>query len=180
MFTVVIPEREFFDETGSRFVKMEGGSFEIEHSLAAVAKWEARHGTPFFSMTDKTADESVDYIRCMTVTPDVNPDLYNRIDNELMAKINDYIATKQTATTIKMRAGLKKKSEIITAEVVYYWMITLGIPSEYDQWHMNRLFTLIEVFNDKSGPQKKMKQKDILAQNRALNEARKTKYKTKG
>lgn len=180
MFTVVIPEKEFFDESQMRFVKMEGGSFEIEHSLAAIAKWEAKYKTAFLSSVDKTVEESLDYIRCMTITPDVDPDLYYRVDNELMQQINEYIGEKQTATQIRMVAGKKKKPEIITAEIVYYWMISLGIPSEYDQWHFNRLLTLIEVFNAKNGPQKKMTQKDILAQNRALNEARKAKYKTKG
>lgn len=180
MLKIVIPDREFFDEKSSRFVKIEGGSFEIEHSLSAVAKWEAHNMTPFFSMDNKTLEESKDYIRCMTVTPDVNPSLYDRIDDKIMQQINDYIAAKQTATTIKKIAGAKKKPEIITAEIVYYWMISLGIPTEYDQWHLNRLFTLIEVFNAKNGPQKKMKQKDILAQNRALNEARRAKYKTRG
>lgn len=180
MFTVVIPEKEFFDESQMRFVKMEGGSFEIEHSLAAITKWEAKYKTAFLSSVDKTVEESLDYIRCMTITPDVDPDLYYRIDNELMQQINDYIGEKQTATQIRMLPGRKQKPEIITAEIVYYWMISLGIPSEYDRWHFNRLLTLIEVFNAKNGPQKKMTQKDILAQNRALNEARKAKYKTKG
>lgn len=180
MFTVVIPEKEFFDESQMRFVKMEGGSFEIEHSLSAIAKWEAKYKTAFLSSVDKTIEESLDYIRCMTITPDVNPDLYYQVDNELMQKINEYIGEKQTATQIRTMTGKKKKPEIITAEIVYYWMISLGIPSEYDQWHFNRLLTLIEVFNAKNGPQKKMTQKDILAQNRVLNEARKAKYNTKG
>lgn len=180
MLTIRIPEKEFFDESASRFVKMEGGEFEIEHSLSAIAKWEAKYGTPFFSSMDKSLDESLDYIRCMTVTPNVDPNLYNRIDDSVMKQINEYIGAKQTATTIKKIGFQKKSPEIITAEVIYYWMISIGIPSEYDMWHLNRLFTLIEVFNAKNAPQKKMKQKDILAQNRALNESRKAKYKTRG
>lgn len=180
MLKIVIPSKELFDESASRFVKMEGGSFEIEHSLSAIAKWEAKYGVSFFSSNEKTLEESLDYIRCMTITPDVDPNLYKRIDDSVMKQINEYIGAKQTATTIR-RVGVQKRSnEVITAEIVYYWMISLGIPSEYDKWHLNRLLTLIEVFNAKNAPQKKMKQKDILAQNRALNEARRAKYKTKG
>lgn len=180
MLKIVIPDKESFDESGSRFVKIEGGMFEIEHSLSAIAKWEAKYGVPFLSSSSKNVEESLDYIRCMTITPDVNPDLYRRIDNSIMKEINSYIESKQTATTIR-RIGVKKANrEIITAEVIYYWMIATGIPPEYDQWHLNKLLTLIEVCNAKMQPSKKMKQKDILAQNRALNEKRRAQYKTKG
>lgn len=180
MLTVTIPDKEFFDESHSKFVKMEGGSFEIEHSLAAIAKWEAKWGTPFLSKPQKTVEESLDYIRCMTVTPNVNPDLYFRIDNAIMKQINDYIESKQTATTIRRMGSQKQNREIVTSEVIYYWMVAANIPPEYDKWHLNRLLTLIEVYSVKSGPQKKMGRKEALAQQRALNESRKAKYKTKG
>lgn len=180
MLKITIPEKELFDERLSCFVKMEGGTFEIEHSLAALSKWEAEHGVPFLSNSKKTVEESLDYIRCMTVTPDVNPDLYYRIDNTVMQKINEYIESKQTATTIRRIGNRGPSREVITAEVIYYWMIATGIPSEYDQWHLNKLLTLIEVCNAKANPGKKMSKKDIYAQNRALNESRKAKHKTRG
>lgn len=180
MLTITVPEKESFDEAHSRFVKMEGGTFEIEHSLAAIAKWEAAHSVPFLSSSQKTIEESLDYIRCMTVTPGVSPALYTRIDNSMMKQINEYIESKQTATTIRKIGSKKVSREIITAEVIYYWMIATGVPPEYDQWHLNKLLTLIEVCNAKNNPGKKMKQKDVLAQNRALNEMRKAKHNTRG
>lgn len=180
MLKIIIPEKEKFDEAHSRFVKMEGGTFEIEHSLAAIAKWEAAYSVPFLLSSQKTLEESLDYIRCMTVTPDVDPALYTRIDNAVMKQINEYIESKQTATTIKRIGNKRASREVITAEIIYYWMIAMGIPSEYDQWHLNKLLTLIEVCNTKNAPSKKMKQKDVLAQNRALNEARRAKYNTRG
>lgn len=180
MLKITIPEKESFDEAHSRFVKMEGGTFEIEHSLAAIAKWEAAHAVPFLSSSQKTLEESLDYIRCMTITPDVNPALYMRIDNAVMKQINEYIESKQTATTIRRIGNKRANREIITAEIIYYWMIATGVPAEYDQWHLNKLLTLIEVCNAKNAPPKNMKQKDVLAQNRALNEARRAKYNTRG
>lgn len=180
MLKITIPEKELFDERSSRFVKMEGGTFEIEHSLSALSKWEAAHGVPFLSSSKKTVEDSLDYIRCMTITPDVSPDLYYRIDNTIMQQINDYIESKQTATTIRRIGNKGPNREIITAEVIYYWMIATGIPSEYDQWHLNKLLTLIEVCNAKANPGKKMSKKDIYAQNRALNESRRAKHKTRG
>lgn len=180
MLTITIPEKELFDESQSRFVKMEGGTFQIEHSLAAIAKWEAKWGVPFLAKTQKTVEESLDYIRCMTVTPDVDPALYNQIDGKIMKEINDYIESKQTATTIRRMGPQKPNREIVTSEVIYYWMVAANIPPEYDKWHLNRLLTLIEVYSVKSGPQKKMGRKEALAQQRALNESRKAKYKTRG
>lgn len=180
MLTITIPEKEYFDDRTSRFVKMEGGTFEIEHSLAAIAKWEALHGVAFLSSASKNVEDSLDYIRCMTITPGVNPDLYKRIDNKIMKEINSYIESKQTATTIRRIGAKKPNREIITAEVIYYWMIATGVPPEYDQWHLNKLLTLIEVCNAKTNPGTKMKKKDVFAQNRALNEARKAKFNTKG
>lgn len=180
MFHVEIPDREFFDEGQMRFVKIEGGSFDIEHSLAAIAEWESKWKVPFLSGKKRTLEESLDYIRCMTLTPGVSTALYKNLDNKTLEAINKYIDDKHTATTIKQNSPKKRSNELITSEVIYYWMTTFNIPWECERWNLNRLLTLIEVCSVKGAPQKKMKNRDILAQNRALNNARRAQYGTRG
>lgn len=180
MYHVEVPDREFFDEGLSRFVKIEGGSFDIEHSLAAVAEWESKWKVPFLSGAKRTIEESLDYIRCMTLTPGVNPAIYKKLDNKTLGEINKYIEDKHTATKIKRTGPKGSNGGLITSEVIYYWMTTFNIPWECERWNLNRLLTLIEVCSEKSKPQKKMKNRDVLAQNRALNNARRAQYGTRG
>jgi hypothetical protein len=85
-----------------------------------------------------------------------------------------------TATTFADDKRSGRNSEIITAELIYYWMISLQIPVDFDKWHINRLLTLIRVCNIKNQPQKKMNKKDIMSRNAALNAARKQQLNTNG
>lgn len=181
MLRIVVPKREYFDEQTNEFIETERTVLLLEHSLLSISRWESKWNRPFLGTTDKTAEECIDYVRCMTMNDDfVDPLIYRSIPREAFEKINSYIEEPMTATTVKdIRSG-PRNSERITAEIIYYWMSALGIPFECERWHLNRLLMLIRVSNIKNSPQKSMTKKDIYAQNRALNEARKKKLGTKG
>lgn len=179
MLTIRIPENELFNEQTNEFIKIKAQTLSIEHSLVSISKWESKWHKPFLGKENKTWEESIDYIRCMTITQNVDKNAYYGISDSLMKTISDYVENPMTATTVR-NMNNKKDNSIITAEIIYYWMIELGIPFECEKWHLNRLMMLIRVCSEKQGPQKKMSQRDIWKQNHALNAARKAKLHTKG
>ena len=177
-----VPASEFFDETKQQFIQVEAASLNLEHSLVSVSKWESRWCKAFLGKQEKTTEETIDYIRCMTLTQNVDPLVYEVIarNKELVEKITTYINSPMTATTIRENPNEPKSHEIITSELIYYWMIALQIPVEFQKWHLNRLLTLIRVCNVKNKPPKKMTQREIMARNTSLNAARKRQLHTKG
>ena len=179
MLEIIIPGLELFNEETNEFTCYEDVLLELEHSLVSISKWESKWCKPFLDGKDKTIEEIVDYVRCMTINDKVEPDVYNRLTEENLVFINEYIGRPMTATTFSN----EKKSagrEIITSEIIYYWMVSFNIPFECQYWHLNRLLTLIKVCNVKNNPPKKMSQKEILARNKALNDARKKELGTRG
>lgn len=180
MLTITIPERELWDEERAEFVSVKEQTLQLEHSLVSLSKWESKWKKPFLTKEDKTPEETVDYIRCMTLTPNVKPEVYKCLTHDNVAKINNYISDPMTATTINMHGLSKGGKEIVTSELVYYWMVALNIPFECQKWHLNRLITLIQVCNVKNTPPKKMSKRDIMSRNAALNAARRKKYNSKG
>lgn len=181
MFTIYVPPSESYNEATQEFVYGETATFEIEHSLAALSKWEEKWCKPFLD-SEKTDEQTVDYIRCMTVTPNVPPEVYDRITNETIDRISEYMSRKATATWFSDKAGRTGKKEVITAEIIYHWMIAHSIPFECQHWHLNRLLTLIRVCNQKSNPegQKKMSQRELMERNRRLNAERRAKNQGRG
>lgn len=181
MLQITIPATEYFDEKRGEFVYTKATTLQLEHSLVSLSKWESKWNKPFMNRTQKTVEECIDYIRCMTLTQNVNPLVYNGITQEIFDKVNAYIEAPMTATWFNEKnSKAKKNREVITAEIVYYWMVALNIPFECQKWHLNRLLTLIRVCNEKNSPQKKMSQKELAKHNRTLNEARLKRWKTKG
>jgi hypothetical protein len=179
MIDIIIPEAEFFDEQTSSFVRCKEQKITLEHSLIAISKWESKFEKPFLS-SKKTTFEVLEYVKCMTLTQNVKPETYLRLSEENIKDIQAYIEAPMTATTftpIKKRGG---KKELITAELIYYWMIAFNIPFECQKWHLNKLLTLIEICARKSEPPKKMSRREIIAQHKAINEANKKKFHTKG
>lgn len=154
----------------------------MEHSLLSISKWEAKWKKSYLSSTDKTQEEIFDYMRCMTVRPtNVDDSVYYAMTKENIDAITNYIQDPMTATTINAFRKQTPRKEIITSEIVYYWMIAQNIPTEYEKWHINRLLTLIEVCAIKNDPNpKKMRRSDIARQNRAINAARRKRYGTRG
>ena len=178
MLELMVPGHEFFDEDKNEFVSTKPTKIVLEHSLISLSKWESKWEKPFLS-SDKTTPETIDYIRCMTLTQNVDPLVYNSLSKENLEAVGNYIQAPMTATKLKARKQARS-NETVTAELIYYWMIALNIPFECQKWHLNKLLTLIEVCSIKNQPQKKMSRSEILRHNRELNAARRAKYKTKG
>lgn len=179
MLTIKIPDREWFNDATQEFITVKGTTLQLEHSLVSLSKWEAKWNIPFLSKDEKTIEQTLDYIRCMTITQNVNPMVYEQLSEENIEQINNYINTSKTATTFN-NLDHKSSREIVTSELIYYWMIALNVPMECQKWHLNRLLTLIRVCNAKNAPPKKMSARDIMSRNSALNAARRKKYNTKG
>lgn len=183
MLKISIPDQTIWDEENEKFVTIKGTDLQLEHSLISLAKWESKWHIPFLKKEDKTDEQIQDYIRCMTLTQHVDPNVYNYMPTHVLKEIFDYIEDPMTATWFnnieEKQSGIGRR-ETITAEIVYYWMVTLNIPVQFEKWHLNRLLTLIRVINVKNAPAKKMSKRDILARNRQLNAARRAKHGSKG
>lgn len=179
MLRLIVPEKELYDERTGLFVRTKKQVLQLEHSLVSLSKWESKWHKPFLSKNEKSGEEMLDYIRCMTITQNVPDEVYFALDTNELMKINDYLNDSMTATTITKQQG-KSRGEIITSEIIYYWMISLQIPFECEKWNLNRLLTLIEVCNIKNSPGKKMSKSEIMRRNRTLNAARKQQMNTRG
>lgn len=179
MLKILIPETELYDEVREEFITLKSQELQLEHSLVSISKWESKWHKPFLSDKEKSTEEILDYIKCMTITQNVKDETYKRLNGENIKAINDYIGDSMTATTFNDNNN-KPSREIITAEIIYYWMIANQIPMECQKWHINRLLTLIKVCSIKNSPSKKMSRQEILNRNRALNAARKKELNTTG
>ena len=181
MLCITIPGEDIWDPFKEEFIAVrKDQTLQLEHSLVSLQKWESKWCKSFIATKDKTPEEILDYIKCMTITQNVNPEVYNHLTNDNIAKVDEYINAPMTATVFTEDQNAKHNREVVTAEIIYYWMIALNIPFEYRKWHLNQLLTLIQVCNIKNTPPKKMSAKDILSRNRALNEARRKKFNTTG
>ena len=180
MLTIFVPSTELYDEKNNEFIQINEQTIVLEHSLVSIAKWESKWKKSYLSNNNKSYDEIIDYIKCMTITKNVNPLIYKSLNSEALKKIQDYINDPMTATYFSESKMKETGRQTITAEVIYYWMISLNIPFECQKWHFNRLMALIKVCDIKNNPNKKMSRREILSRNQALNEERKRKYNTRG
>ena len=175
---------ELYDENTEMFVMTKGlkeQTLQLEHSLLSLSKWESKWCKPFLTNQEKTREETIDYIKCMTLTQNVDPEAYNYLTEENMKQIKEYIEAPMTATSFSDDKKAKGGREIVTAELIYYWMIALQIPFDPCQkWHINRLLTLVKVCNIKNAPPKKMSKREIMSQNAAINAARRQKLNSRG
>lgn len=181
MLSIIIPSGEYWDESKQEFLYFQKDQqLTLEHSLVSISKWESKWNVPWIGRK-KSNPESVDYIRCMTLTQNVDPDVYRRITSSHIKKVNEYCSAPMTATTFTIRDKGRPSREIITAELIYYWMILYGIPFDPCQkWHLNRLLTLIRVCNIKSQTDKKMPPGEVLKEQASLNALRRKKWRTTG
>ena len=179
MLTITVPESDLWDEQNEVFISVKEHTLRLEHSLVSISKWESKWCKSFLNTENKTEEETIDYIKCMTLTQNVDPNVYKALTAKNLSEINEYIKAPMTATTVKEKNGGGGR-EIVTSELIYYWMITLNIPSEYQKWHINRLLMLIKVCNAKSDTPKKMSNKELMSRNAALNAARRKQLNTKG
>lgn len=180
MLQITIPAREMWDEQNNEFVYTNEQTLQLEHSLISLSKWESKWNKPFLSKESKTYEEILDYVKCMTLTQKVSPEIYANLTDENMRDIQRYIEAPMTATTFSEEKNTKGNREIVTSELIYYWMIALGIPLECEKWHLNRLLTLVRVCNIKNSPPKKMGKNAIMSRNASLNAARRKRLNSKG
>ena len=180
MLWITVPETEIFDDATGEFTLVKEQTLQLEHSLVSLSKWESKWHKPFSSTVNKTQEETIDYVKCMTITQNVNPMVYCCLTPKNIQEINEYIDDPMTATTFSDDKTRGRSREIITSEVIYYQMIALNIPFECQKWHLNRLTTLIKVCSIKNEPPKKMSKSAIMARNASLNAARRKALNTKG
>lgn len=181
MISITIPAGELYDFSKEEFIVIKDHTLLLEHSLVSIAKWESKWEKPFLGDEKKTKTEIIDYIRCMTITQNVDPVVYNFITDQNIEDVSKYIEAPMTATWFSEKnTGPAINKEVVTAEIIYYWMITFNIPVEFQKWHLNRLLTLIKVCSIKNAPKEKMRKSEILSKYKALNKARKAKLHTNG
>lgn len=181
MLLITVPiSPEIWDEKNEEFIEPKTASLQLEHSLVSISKWESKWHKPFLSKEPKTVEETIDYIKCMTLTQNVKSEVYDHLSKENIEEINAYIDDPKTATTFSKDRKSARSREIITSELIYYWMIALNIPFECQKWHLNRLLTLIRVCEVKNTPGKKMSQREVLNQYAAINAANRKRFNTKG
>lgn len=180
MLKITIPARELFDERTQTFISTKEQTLQLEHSLVSLSKWESKWCKAFLSKTEKTIDETIDYIKCMTITQNVDPNVYNCLTSDNIEAINNYIGSPMTATTFYEDKQNASKKETVTSELIYYWMISLNIPMECQKWHLNKLLTLIRVCSIKNAPPKKMSRRELSSRYASLNAARRNKLNTTG
>ena len=179
MLKIRIPSLEVYDEKNDLFITIPDTELQLEHSLISISKWESKWCKPFLKNEEKTNEELLDYIQCMTLNQNVDPLVYKYIPINLIKQISEYIEAPMTATTFSENSKGRSK-EIITNEIIYYWMVSFNIPFECQKRHLNRLLTLIRVCSIKNAPQKKMTQREIMAKNKALNKARRKQLNSRG
>ena len=180
MLRITIPAVEQWDEAKQEFISTKEQTLSLEHSLVSLSKWESKWCKAFLTKQEKTFEETLDYIKFMTLTQNVDPEVYKYLTNGNINEVNRYIEAPMTATYFSEDKNGKKSREQITAELIYYWMISLNIPFECQKWHLNRLLTLIKVCDIKNTPPKKRSKKEIMSRNAALNAARRKQLNTKG
>lgn len=181
MLVIVVEGEELFDEEKQEFKETEGFLLTLEHSLASVSKWESKYQKPFLESNSKTSEEILNYIMFMGVGSIIPRILVDQLSNDNLIEINQYIESSQSATTFgSLPKQQSYRGEVITSELIYYWMVAFNIPFECENWHLNRLFSLIRICNIKNSPGKKMPRHEVAQRNRDLNAQRKAALGTNG
>ena len=186
MLKITVPKQELWDEAKEEFIDFGGAQLTLEHSLVSISKWESKYHKRFITNKKndvKTVDELKYYVKCMTITQNVPDVVYDCLTASNYKEIQDYMEDSQTATTINDSSKNSGPSKAVTSEVIYYWMIALNIPVEFQKWHINRLLMLIKVcnaYNNKSSNKKRMSKSELMARNTRLNAARRKQLNTKG
>lgn len=182
MLRINVAPYEYYDTTTEEKILMPGVELRLEHSLASISKWESFYEKPFLTNDHKTEDEILYYTKCMSLDDNVPNRVFRRLTTEDITKVSEYISKKHTATWFSENSSDKPgaASGVVTSEVIYYWMVSLNIPFECENWNLNRLLTLVRVINAKNQPAKKMTRAEAAARARQLNKQRQKELNTTG
>jgi len=180
MLTIILLGEELFDEEVEEFQTVMDVVLDLEHSLISLSKWESKFQKPFLGPEDKSSEEILGYIEAMILNPIYPTDFWRRLTAEHMEQINAYIESNQSATTFGQMPERKGRGEIITSELIYYWLVAFNVPFECERWHLNRLFALIRICNIKNSKPKKHSRNEIAQRNKDLNAQRRAQYNTTG
>lgn len=179
MLEIIIEAKEFYNQQQNKFVTTQPCTLTLEHSLISLAKWESKWHIPYLSDVEKTAEQELDYIRCMIIGNVPNEDILKALSVDNVLTIKEYIDNPMTATTFSKKGG-KTEKKAITAEVIYARMFTHNIPMECQKWHLTRLFTLLRVCDLDNAPKQKMTKRETSAYYAEQNAARRAKYNSRG
>lgn len=181
MLKLFVPGREWWDEGREEFMSGEPCTLTLEHSLLSLSKWESKWRIPFLEESSKTREQSIDYIRCMTINKNVDPLVYYNIPQRMLDQVSAYIVEKQTATFITRKKQPRPPvKEPVTSDLIYYWMVSYNIPFECQKWHLSRLLTLIDVCAFKNEAPQRLTPNELLKRNAQLNKSRRAKHGTRG
>jgi hypothetical protein len=177
MLEIDVVIEESFDESTDKFAALNSFKVQLEHSLATMSKWESIWEEPFLGKKDKTQKQTISYVEMMILNDDLPPGVFQELLKSHLAEVQTYVAAKMTATTIRTDPNAPQSREVVTSELIYYWMVSMNIPVEFEHWHLNRLMTLIQVINLKNDPKKKRMSSQ---ERRSLNRSRLAQNKTTG
>lgn len=187
MLELTIKDDELWDEENMRFIVIRGRTLRLEHSLVSISKWEKKWKKSFLKCLEKNdlnIEQTIDYIKCMTLDKNVDDSVYNGLTNDHIQKVNEYISDPQTATHVPQRPEEMNKprggGDVLTSEMIYFYMISYQIPVEFEKWPLNRLMTLIKICDIKNNPPKKMSAAALAKRNTSINAARRAALNTKG
>jgi hypothetical protein len=180
MLKLVIEGTEYYNQETETFETVGDVVLMLEHSLVSVSKWESKFEKPFLTKDNKTTEEVLFYVEAMILTPNYPEGIINSFTQKSIDAVNNYIESKQSATTFGKMPEQRSRGEIITSELIYYWMVAFNIPFECQHWHLNRLLALVRICNIKASKPKKMGRTELLQRNRQLNEQRKAELGTRG
>jgi hypothetical protein len=182
MLSINVDGDEFYNEEINEFTIVGGFELKLEHSLISLSKWESKFQKPFLSSSDKSPEEILSYVKFMSLDDSVGFEQINQLSQENLEEINAYVESPQSATTFGELPSQKsyRGNEVITAELIYYWLVAFNIPFECESWHLNRLFSLIRICNIKNSSPKKVSRHEAASRNRELNAKRKAELGTKG
>lgn len=180
MLKVLFGGTEYYDEEKNEFFTLEGYELELEHSLVSLSKWESKFEKPFLSEDEKSAEEILFYIECMITTENYPENVQTLIDEKLALQVKNYIEAKMSATWFNDKRPMRRNSEALTSELIYYWMAAYQIPVEAERWHLSRLINVIRIASLKNSPPEKMGRSEQLAQQRELVARRRAQYGSRG
>lgn len=180
MLRIIIEGDETFNEETQTFSSTNDVVLDLEHSLISLSKWESKYQKPFLAIGEKTSEEIFGYLKAMVITPDADLEALYRCSQKTIDDIQQYIDSSQSATTFGVMPERKGRGEVITSELIYFWMVSFNIPFECETWHLNRLFALIRICNIKNSKQRKLSRHEVAQRNRELNAQRRAQLGTTG